>query len=115
MIIVKQGTAYIHVAVACVDSAGAAADPTSAVVRVYSVSQADGSLSFVNEYPLTKQDNQTGFYGAAIPLSTFTSELYVLLFKLTIAGVNTATVYYFSRNPDLKAVQDVKKLTCLSL
>jgi hypothetical protein len=110
MIIVKQGTAYIHVAVACVDSTGAATDPTSAVVRVYSVSQINGALSFVNEYTLTKQDDQTGFYGVAIPLATFTEELYVLLFKLTIAGVNTINVYYFSRNPDLKAIQDVKKL-----
>jgi len=103
---------FAFVAVACVDGAGAAVDPSSAEAVVYEVSQLSGNLTRClaagvdGVLTLSKIDGQTGFYGAALETSAIDSGQYVLLLRVVVGGVESVGVDYVFVD-DERAVRSV--------
>ena len=99
---------FINVAIAACGSTGAAADPSAATAWFYLISQVNGTVSLDTRISddgivtLAKQDNQTGFFGAAVEISGLGAGQWVVLFKATIAGVDTIVTDYLCIDPDYR-------------
>ena len=111
---VKVGHKYINVSVAIIDDDGNAIDPVSAEASFYKISQIDGSLSLDTNIggsgivTLTKQNSQTGFYGASIDIVTFLETEYVVFYKILANLVSTITVEYLSIDLSKKQIGEIK-------
>jgi hypothetical protein len=99
---IKQGYNYINVSIACVDNTGLATDPSFAEAWFYRLNQTTGAIALDTnidtdgKVTLTKQDSQTGFYGAGIPISSLSAAEYTVLYKVTINSIATIVVENFS-------------------
>ena len=111
---VKVGQKYINTSVAITNNDGAAFDPTSAEVWFYKISQIDGSISLdtningTGKVPLSKQDGQTGFYGASIDIASFLETEYIVLYKVLAESTETITVEYLSIDLSKKQIGEIK-------
>ena len=110
---IKEGYSYINVSIACVDATGAAIDPAFAEAWFYRLNQSTGVIALDTnidtdgKVTLAKQDSQTGFYGAGIPISTLTAGEYTVFYKLTIDGISTVNVENFSIDESKKVIDDI--------
>jgi len=91
---------FVHVAVGCTDGSGGAADATWAEARFFWVSPLSGGLTPATSFGvdgvvvLSKQVNETGFYGAGVSLDLVEAGQYVVLFKALIGGTVSVGVEY---------------------
>lgn len=114
---IKEGYDFIHIAVAVVDGDGKAVDPSAAEAWFYKVSQSDGSISLDTnidsdgKVALAKQAGETGFYGGAIATSALSANEYVVLYKVTIDGIESITVEFFSIDLSKKVIHEIKPET----
>jgi hypothetical protein len=110
---IKTGYNYINVSISCVDSTGLATDPSSAEAWFYRLNQTTGAIALDTnidtdgKVTLIKQDSQTGFYGAGIPISTLTAGEYTVLYKITINSIATITVENFSIDESKKIIDTI--------
>ena len=99
---------FINVAIAACGSTGAAADPSAATASFYLISQVNGTVSLDTRISddgvvtLAKQGSETGFFGAAVEISGLGAGQWVVLFKATIAGVDTIVTDYLCIDPDYR-------------
>ena len=118
---VRVGHKYVNISVGITNDEGVAFDPTSAEAWFYKVSQVDGSLILdtdingTGKVSLSKQDSQTGFYGASIDISSFSETEYVVLYKVMAESAETITVEYFSIDASKFVVADVWNYTTRTL
>lgn len=99
---VNVGHKFISVNVVITNRSGKPIKPTLAEITVYRVSQIDGSLSIATEIgiagilTLTKQDNNTGFYGVAIDTDILGEGEYVIRYTVDASGLEASATDYFS-------------------
>lgn len=111
---VKVGHKFVNISIAIVDGEGKAVDPTSAEAWCYKVSQIDGSLNLDTNIngtgivSLSKQDSQTGFWGASINVESFSEAEYVILYKVIFPALTSITVDSLSIDLSKKTVAEIK-------
>ena len=111
---IKQGKKFINVSIAITDGDGKSIDPSIAEAYFYKVSQVDGSISLdtnVNsdgKVTLLKQDNQVGFYGSLLSTESLLEAEYVILYKVTVNGIESITVEYLSIDKSKKEIENIK-------
>lgn len=102
---------FVHLDVACTNAEGESTDPSSAQAIFYRVSDVTGSIyrytpvGSSGVITLSKQDSQTGFYGAAVDVNALEVGQYVVFFKVTIDGINAIGIDYLAlyEDPHLRA------------
>jgi len=99
---VSVGHKFISVNVVITDRRGKPQDPTLAEIEICRVSQIDGSLTIATEIgvngmlTMTKQNNKTGFYGAAIDTEILGEGEYVIEYRIEVGPLKSAAIDYFS-------------------
>jgi len=110
---VRVGHKYVNISVAITNDEGVAFDSLNAEAWFYKISQVDGTISLdtningTGKVGLSKQDGQTGFYGASIDISSFLETEYVILYKVTAESTETITVEYFSIDSSKYLIADI--------
>lgn len=99
---VNIGHKFISVNVVVTNKHGKPQDPTLAEIEICRVSQIDGSIAIATEIgvngilTMTKQNNKTGFYGAAIDTDILGEGEYVIEYHIEVGPLKSAAVDYFS-------------------
>ena len=97
---------FVRINVACTDIDGEATDPSSAEAYFYKVSELNGNLYRYTDVgnngviTLAKQDDQDGFYGAAVEVALLDEGQYVVFFAVTINGIDSIGVDYMAATED---------------